>query len=30
MEAELLKKIYPEIEKSRLLNKTKGATYLDL
>lgn len=30
MEAELLKKIYPEIEKSRLLNKTKGPHYLDL
>lgn len=30
LEAELLKKIYPEIEKSRLLNKTKGPTYLDL
>jgi GT2 family glycosyltransferase len=30
MEAVLLKKIYPEIEKSRLLNKTKGSTYLDL
>ena len=29
MEAELLKKIYPEIEKSRLLNKTKGPNYLD-
>ncbi len=30
MEAELLKKIYPEIEKSRLLNKIKGPNYLDL
>jgi len=30
MEAKLLKKIYPEIENSRLLNKTKGPTYLDL
>ena len=29
-EAELLKKITPEIEKSRLLNKAKGPTYLDL
>lgn len=29
MEAELLKKILPEIEKSRLLNKTKGPNYLD-
>jgi len=30
MEAKLLKKIYSEIEKSRLLNKAKGPTYLDL
>jgi GT2 family glycosyltransferase len=30
MEAALLKRIYPEIEKSRLLNKTKGPHYLDL
>ncbi len=30
MEAELLKRISPEIEKSRLLNKTKGPHYLDL
>lgn len=30
MEAELLKKISPEIEESRLLNKTKGPNYLDL
>lgn len=30
MEAKLLKKNYSEIEKSRLLNKTKGPTYLDL
>ena len=30
MEAALLKKITPEIEMSRLLNKTKGPNYLDL
>lgn len=30
MEAALLMKITPEIEKSRLLNKIKGPTYLDL
>jgi GT2 family glycosyltransferase len=30
MEAELLKKIYPEIERSRFFNKMKGTTYLDL
>lgn len=30
MEAALLKRIYPEIEKSRLLNVVNGSTYLDL